>query len=225
MKNIFACVAVCSITATSYILPVFAHESKNDTAFHSQSGQVATDKQHLMAKLAKISQFSATFTQQVIAEDGTELMPSEGKLAVKKPNLVFWHTEQPEETTIVSDGNTLWFYDPFVEQATAYSVNDSIANTPILLLTSTDESLWQDYQVTQTSTDTFVVSSLLPDSRITSLELTFSPDSAELSRFAFTDTTGQKSVIMLLDIDSSSKIASSKFEFTVPEGIYVDDQR
>lgn len=226
MNKIFTTVAVSIMSATAcYSLPLLAADTVEKVKSENQAITISQDKQRLIEKLALISQFSADFNQQVIAEDGTNLMPSSGTLAVKKPNLVFWQTQSPDETTIVSDGDTLWFYDPFVEQATAYSVNDSIANTPILLLTSTDMSQWQNYQVSQTSSDSFAITSLLPDSRITSLDLTFTPNTAKLSSFAFTDATGQKSVITLSNFDSETSIPASQFVFTVPEGIDVDDQR
>ncbi len=44
-----------------------------------------------------------------------------GDLWVKRPNLFNWHMTQPDESVLVSDGKTLWFYNPFVEQATATS--------------------------------------------------------------------------------------------------------
>lgn len=226
MYKKYITLAVSSITAaTLYAPPVLANDQSTDTVTITSEEQNLTDKQRLMNKLAKIAQFSAQFKQQIIAEDGTELMPSTGKLAVKKPNLVYWHTELPEETTIVSDGSTLWFYDPFVEQVTAYSVNDSIANTPILLLTSTDETQWQNYQVSQTSAHSYSIASSLPDSRITALDLTFLADTNKLASFAFTDATGQKSIITLNNLESETSIPASKFKFVVPEGIYIDDQR
>lgn len=36
-----------------------------------------------------------------------------------------WHMTQPDESILVSDGKTLWFYNPFVEQATATWLKDA----------------------------------------------------------------------------------------------------
>lgn len=38
---------------------------------------------------------------------------------MKRPNLFNWHMTSPDESVLVSDGQTLWFYNPFVEQVTA----------------------------------------------------------------------------------------------------------
>ena len=64
-------------------------------------------------------------------------------------------TKSPQETQIIADGKTLWYYDPFVQQVTAQWVKDAVNNTPFVLLTSNDKSHWSQYSVTQNA-DTFV---------------------------------------------------------------------
>ncbi len=180
-------------------------------------------KQALMAKLSKIKTINAKFSQVIVSEDGEVLQEGKGTLAISKPNLVNWHTTEPDETLIVSDGKNLWFYDPFIDQATVYSFNQSIANTPILLLTSEDPTLWDAYQVSQHQPNSYLIHSLDVDSQVKSLELTFNGD--ELSKLSILDSTGQLSHITLIDVDFISKPEASLFEFVVLEGITVDDQR
>ena len=178
-----------------------------------------------MMRLSQSSQFSATFSQQVLDEEKNVLQQSEGKLAVKQPDLVYWHTQQPEESLIVSDGSSLWFYDPFIEQATAYDVKTSIANTPILLLTSTDETLWQQYGIKQLNQDDYTIQSLDTNSRVKTLTLNFETKTNRLASFSILDSTGQLSVVQLSDVDTTTIIADTLFKFTLPEGVYLDDQR
>ncbi len=182
-------------------------------------------KQILMARLAKFDHFSADFSQQVIDEEKNILQQGQGKLAVQKPNLVYWQTEQPEESLIVSDGKTLWFFNPFIEQATAYPVDASVANTPILLLTSTDETLWQQYSISQQGDDDYLIHANDENARVKTLELNFISDSAKLQSFSILDSTGQLSVFKLQNVSLIDEIAASKFTFVVPEGVYLDDQR
>jgi len=182
-------------------------------------------KQILMARLAKFDHFSADFSQQVIDEEKNLLQQGAGKLAVQKPNLVYWQTEQPEESLIVSDGKTLWVFNPFIEQATAYPVDASVANTPILLLTSTDETLWQQYSISQQGDDDYLIHANDENARVKTLELNFITDSAKLQSFSILDSTGQLSVFKLQNVSLIDEIAASKFTFVVPEGVYLDDQR
>jgi outer membrane lipoprotein carrier protein len=182
-------------------------------------------KAKLMAKLAKIEFFSAEFSQKIFDETGNELQQGSGLLSVSKPNLVNWQTTLPDESLIVSDGSNLWFYDPFVEQVSVYSLANAIANTPILLITSNDEKLWRDYNVSQLADNRYLISANNDNARVKSLELTFAEDinNVELSAFNILDATGQLSVITLSN--HNEKPDTSLFTFTVPEGVYLDDQR
>jgi len=185
----------------------------------------AESKAKLMAKLAKIEFFSAEFSQKIFDETGNELQQGSGLLSVSKPNLVNWQTTLPDESLIVSDGSNLWFYDPFVEQVSVYSLANAIANTPILLITSNDEKLWRDYNVSQLADNRYLISANNDNARVKSLELTFAEDvnNVELSAFNILDATGQLSVITLSN--HNEKPDTSLFTFTVPEGVYLDDQR
>ncbi len=73
----------------------------------------------LKSRLDKVSSFHASFTQKVTDGSGNAVQEGRGDLWVKRPNLFNWHMTQPDESVLVSDGKTLWFYNPFVEQATA----------------------------------------------------------------------------------------------------------
>ncbi|MEW6991553.1 outer membrane lipoprotein chaperone LolA [Colwelliaceae bacterium 6441] len=197
----------------------------NKTIQTNDEQTVSFAKQTLMDRLFGFEQFSAAFTQQVIDEEKNIIQEGQGNLAVKKPNLVYWQTTSPEETLIVSDGATLWFYDPFIEQASAYQVNASVADTPILLLTSTDPTLWRKYSVSQSGGDSFLIHSNDANSRVQTLELQFLSGSSTLKQFSLLDSTGQLSLIQLSNVDSTSEIEPSLFQFILPEGSDLDDQR
>lgn len=188
-------------------------------------------KADLMAKLEKIDFFSAKFSQKIFDESGTELQEGSGQLSVSKPNLVNWETKLPDESLIVSDGSNLWFYDPFVEQVSVYTLESAIANTPILLITNNDAKLWQDYNVSQLDDNRYLIEAIKENSRVKSLELAFErSDSTEknnisekLIAFNILDATGQLSIISLSEHDNETN--TDLFSFTVPEGVYLDDQR
>jgi len=190
-------------------------------------------KSTLMAKLANLAYFSANFSQEVHSDSGEILEQSTGKLAISKPNLANWHTIEPDELAIVSDGQDVWFYNPWIEQVSVYSLSAAIAKTPILLLTSKDETLWQQYTVTKAGENTdktnesFVISAKDVNSQIKSLTLIFdlTKESGNLKQFSFLDATGQLSHITLSDFDALNEPETSLFHFVVPEGVQVDDQR
>ena len=220
------------ISATAAIL--FACTSTSSLAFESS----AFDEKHieqikqesksvLMAKLSQLNFFTANFSQQVLSESAELIEQSTGKLAISKPNLANWQVLTPDELSIVSDGDSVWFYNPWIEQVSVYSLSAAIARTPILLLTSKDEALWQEYQVQQEGQDTFIISAIDPNSQIKSLTLVFaqSAQGEQLTQFSFHDATGQVSHIKLTEFDNKQAPAQSLFQFELPQGTQVDDQR
>ncbi|NQY62506.1 MAG: outer membrane lipoprotein chaperone LolA [Alteromonadaceae bacterium] len=190
-------------------------------------------KNKLIKKLNVVDFFSSDFSQVVQDVNGNALQTSSGSLTVKKPNMVYWNTQEPDESLIVSDGKTLWFFNPFIEQVSAYSLKSAIANTPILLLTSDSPQLWQYYfvtekdvtekQVTDINQAVFVIHAKDENSQVKSLELHFNSD--KLSSLIILDATGQISTITLNNIDYKNEPKLSLFQFVLPEGVYLDDQR
>ncbi len=100
-----------------------------------------------------MSSFHASFTQKVTDGSGNAVQDGQGDLWVKRPNLFNWHMTQPDESVLVSDGKTLWFYNPFVEQATATWLKDATSNTPFMLIARNQSSDWQQYNIKQNGDD------------------------------------------------------------------------
>ncbi|MBA6232884.1 MULTISPECIES: outer membrane lipoprotein chaperone LolA [unclassified Colwellia] len=179
----------------------------------------------LIKKLASLEYFTADFKQQVLDAEGNELQNALGTLAVKKPNLVHWNTVEPDETLIVSDGVTLWFFDPFVEQVSAYLLEKALMNTPILLLTSSDPTLWQHYSVSSTDENNYLIHAIDNNAQVKTLELRFKENSHKLDSFTILDATGQLSIFKLSQFDDKHSPDSALFIYEIPEGVQLDDQR
>ena len=154
----------------------------------------------LQNRLNQVTVLSADFAQTVTSVGGKNVQQGSGKLQIKRPNLFRMDTKSPQETQIIADGKTLWYYDPFVQQVTAQWVKDAVNNTPFVLLTSNDKSHWNQYSVTQNA-DTFV-----------------------LKNFSTTEKDGQTNLYVLRNITNQT-LADSLFQFSVPKGVELDDQR
>jgi outer membrane lipoprotein carrier protein len=213
-KKILLTTSVSLLSITS--LPLLV--SAADITLVSQSAKV-----QLMEKLQKIEYFSANFSQKVFDTESVLLQAGQGTIVVSKPNKVHWKTEQPEESLIVSNGETLWLFDPFIEQASAFSLADSVANTPILLLTNQSEAIWSKYSITATEDSVYTIISNDQQSQVTSLIIQFKDN--KILSLVINDATGQKSEITLSASNYTSKPDENLFDFIVPEGIYLDDQR
>lgn len=186
---------------------------------------VSIAKKNLMQKLSELAAFKADFNQQILSEEGQLLQTNKGRLAVSKPNLLYWHISEPDESLIVSDGNTLWFYDPFIEQVTLYSIDNAINNTPVLLLVNSDLNLWQNYAIKQMSDEHFIIQSKDENSQVKSLTLVFNKAGNSLLNFEILDATGQLSRISLSNNQALSADDKKLFQYTPAEGVAIDDQR
>ena len=173
-------------------------------------------------RLNKVSVLSADFAQTVMSANGSNVQQGNGKLRIKRPNLFRMDTKSPQETQIIADGKTLWFYDPFVEQVTANWVKDAVNNTPFVLLTSNDKSHWAQYTVEQKD-DRFVLKPKAKNSNIKQFDIRIDPNGV-LKGFSTIEKDGQSNQYILRNI-TNQNLDGSLFKFTVPKGIELDDQR
>ena len=176
----------------------------------------------LQNRLNKVSVLSADFAQTVMSANGSNVQQGNGKLRIKRPNLFRMDTKSPQETQIIADGKTLWFYDPFVEQVTANWVKDAVNNTPFVLLTSNDKSHWVQYTVEQKD-DRFVLKPKAKNSNIKQFDIRIDQNGV-LKGFSTIEKDGQSNQYILRNI-TNQNLDGSLFKFTVPKGIELDDQR
>lgn len=168
------------------------------------------------------SQYTADFSQVVRSSKGKELQKGEGKFQVKRPNLFRMDTKKPMENQIISDGKTLWFYDPFVSQVTANWVKDAVKDTPFVLLTSNDKVYWDQYDIKQNG-DNFTLKPKSKKSRIKQFDVLINSEGL-LKSFSTIERDGQSNLYSLRNI-SNGAINDDVFKFNLPKGVELDDQR
>ncbi|WP_434339859.1 outer membrane lipoprotein chaperone LolA [Motilimonas cestriensis] len=179
--------------------------------------------QDLQQKLHKVSQFSANFSQQVLDLDGKVIQEASGELNVAHPDKFRWQVLMPDEELVLSNGNTVWVYSPFVEQVTLLDQADAVAGTPFLLLASTDKAVWQQYEVVAKQQE-FVIKPKDEQASIAEFTMKFNQKD-QLIGFSIKERQGQTSQFVLTEFNSKNTFKGSDFEFVIPEGVEVDDQR
>lgn len=186
----------------------------------------ATDRDALIERLAGLSTLQAEFSQQVTDPAGELVQQLHGRMALARPNYLYWQTDAPDETLMVADGSNLWYYNPFVEQVTVYQQTDAMEQSPLLLLLDADAQAWSHYTVKQEG-DSFALQPKPSADSQQSLQLMFAEDSnsARLERIILDDGQGQISTIDLENIQLNQAVERGLFEFNLPEGVDLDDQR
>ena len=79
-----------------------------------------------------------TFTQSVVSSAGRKPKQSGGIFALQRPGKFRWSYEQPYPQLLVSDGQTLWSWDPELKQLVVKKLGQSLSGSPAALLSGGD---------------------------------------------------------------------------------------
>lgn len=189
------------------------------------SGQsFADDSEALQQQLAAIKSFKAQFSQQVTDSQGEAIMQGEGNIALQQPMMIRWQQQSPDDTLFVSNGDKTYYFDSFAEQVTIMNTHSLIDSTPFVLLTSKDPEQWAKYQVVATEAGFSVTPNKGVESQVEKLDISFNAKEQGLTSLTVLDTSGQQSLFTFKDAKVNEALAAQTFEFTIPEGVEVDDQ-
>ena len=189
------------------------------------SGQsFADDSEALQQQLAAIKSFKAQFSQQVTDSQGEAIMQGEGNIALQQPMMIRWQQQSPDDTLFVSNGDKTYYFDSFAEQVTIMNTHSLIDSTPFVLLTSKDPEQWAKYQVVATDAGFSVTPNKGVESQVEKLDISFNAQEQGLASLTVLDTSGQQSLFTFKEAKVNEALAAQTFEFTIPEGVEVDDQ-
>ncbi|TMP47915.1 MULTISPECIES: outer membrane lipoprotein chaperone LolA [unclassified Pseudoalteromonas] len=189
------------------------------------SGQsFADDSEALQQQLAAIKSFKAEFSQQVTDSQGEAIMQGEGNIALQQPMMIRWQQQSPDDTLFVSNGDKTYYFDSFAEQVTIMNTHSLIDSTPFVLLTSKDPEQWAKYQVVATDAGFSVTPNKGVESQVEKLDISFNAQEQGLASLTVLDTSGQQSLFTFKEAKVNEELATQTFEFTIPEGVEVDDQ-
>ena len=188
-------------------------------SFNIQTGGNAEDIQQLRNLLQPISSLSAQFKQQVTDADGFQLQQSEGLFQVAQPNNLRWIVEQPMPQQVISNGLTLWLYDPDLEQVIVKPFDASIESTPAILFSGDLTRLDSAYFIRQLSPDVFQLTPEQEGSLFSELQIIF-VDQLPAS-ISLTDSLEQVTRITFSDVRLNPSLPAALFEFEIPGDIDV----
>ncbi|ACQ67524.1 outer membrane lipoprotein carrier protein LolA [Candidatus Williamhamiltonella defendens] len=181
---------------------------------------LADPQKDLQQRLNESKNFYAHFLQKVSRLDGTVIQEARGELWLKHPNLFDLHM-MPDESRLISDGETLWFYNPMLEQVTANWLKNAVGNTPFMLIAYHDPKNWEKYQVEQKG-DTFQLIPKIQTGDFKQFSINITPEGI-INSFRVLEENQISEYVF--QNQSKKPIASSKFTFTVPLKVTLDDQR
>ena len=181
--------------------------------------------EELTQRLTTLNTLEAEFTQLARDAAGRDIQSIPGTLALARPNLMRWETQDPIPQLIVSDGDSLWTYDRDLEQVTRDPVSVLADSPAALLLNLKGQALAEQYFVEELQrAGDKVVYQLMPndDSLYQTLVLEFLGE-MPLS-VGVIDTLDQQTRITLRNVRLNQPTTTA-FDFTLPAGVDLLDNR
>ena len=184
-----------------------------------QAGGTPEDIKSLRALLQPITSLSANFSQRITDAEGFDLEVSEGLFEVSQPAKLRWHITQPMPQQIVSDGSTLWIFDPDLEQVIIQPFNQDIAATPAILFSGDLDQLDKAYLIEKESEGRFKLTPERAGSLFRSMQITFVDQRP--TRIALTDNLDQTTSIDFSQLKINPPLSADQFVFQIPDGVDV----
>ena len=183
-------------------------------------------KLELIERLESYQTITANFEQRTYNDDSTSVDVATGDFQIAKPMKFTWIVNRPYEQKVISDGTTLWVYDPDLDQATHQQISDDIEQSPAMILSQPRRVLADQYDVQLAKNDQLTIYRLTPRNPETvfdDLTLIFNQENA-IDEIRIKDSLGQETVVQFSNVQYDQKIDDSAFIFTPPPGTDVFEQ-
>ena len=179
----------------------------------------------LQAKYESVRDFSADFEHTYAGGVLRSVLVERGTVQIKKPGMMRWNYNWPEEKVFVSDGSSLYSYIPFDRQVIVGKLpSDDRASTPVLFLAgrgnlSTDFTAAYD-ELETAPPDTWIIR-LTPtgeDVEYSHLVLGIDRRSLSITQLRETDYQGAVSTFTFTALKENEGFPDSLFTFEIPRG-------
>ena len=164
-------------------------------------------------------------TQQVtLGSSGGGSLESSGEVVFAKPGRMRWSYEAPAPSLVVSDGKTLWIYDPTAREVQQLPLGPDFLSVAAVQFLLGEGRLLDEFTVSAKDCGAPEVQlALVPrrDSQYERLELCVDPKSGAVRETTVVDLLGNRTTIELREQRSNAKPDPSLFRFVPPAGTRV----
>ena len=182
----------------------------------------------LQARYETVSDLRAHFTQSTRPAHLGTIVPdpvtSHGHMVVAKPAKMRWVYEKPEASVVVSDGESLWIYDPAFGEAQRLPVSEGFLSGAAVQFLLGEGDLRRDFEITLVGCDDDRAElELVPREPATyeKLRIVADPRTGALSRTQINDLLGNITVLELSQLEINQNPDPEVFRFVPPEGVSV----
>jgi outer membrane lipoprotein carrier protein len=211
------------------ILLVLGLLLSSTAAYSGHKESIDTVVGKIQKKYQEIADFHADFTQEATVKALNKVQKSDGEVWFKKPGKMRWNYYEPFKDEIVSDGNTLWFYNEEDKQVIE-SALDSVSGTETTsTLLSGLGSIKNLYKTSFSDSKEFQSDgNYLIDLRpkvegedYNKVTLSINKNTMMVDTIYLYDPFGNLTKVKLKDIQVDKGVSDSLFDFKVPSGVEV----
>ena len=185
--------------------------------FYLHPSYVAAAQTNFLEYLRGIDSFQSDFVEHRYSEAGRLIVSVEGTCKVMRPGMFRWHyLDTNEEQLVISDGITLWVYEPDLEQVFVRQ-GHSAENSTILKIFGVDDGSDQQYAVEQLSSANWFRLRLGSDDSILSVDVEYIDTIIKSVRSI--DPSGFSTVIEFVNPKTNPRLKASDFQFVPPSDI------
>lgn len=191
----------------------------------------------VQAYYESVQDLSARFrqtTQSVTLGSGSGgTLEATGKVVFAKPGRMRWAYETPEPSLVVSDGATLWLYDPGTEEAQRMRVTGDFLSGAAIQFLLGEGDLEREFEISSADcrepasddAPARVGLELLPraPAHYEKLHLVVDPASGRVLETTVVDLFGNRTRVELREVEVDRRPEPGVFRFDPPEGVRVID--
>lgn len=192
----------------------------------SATGQEVLNE--IQSRYEKTNDFEANFTQEYLGKVMKQANKGEGKVYFKKRGMMRWDYTVPNQK-LISDGHTLWYYQPEEKQVLVSDVSKVLKEKTPLAFLAGEGNLGRDFNLLNVSEsvsqkeDRYVVelAPREPLATLSKLVLNVDKKTYVILQADVVDELGNVTRTRFIDTRTNVGLANSLFQFTIPPGTEV----
>jgi len=163
--------------------------------------------------------FTAKFNEE-IATVGAPKRQRQGTVSFRKPGRMRWEFEDPEKQTIVSDGETVYSYDPDLNQVVETPLKQALKSSSATSFLLGIGNINHDFKARFVTPQTAGQIDLILDAKTGGykIEIGLDPKTYNLITLTLFDQLGDTTKIDFSDIHDNVELPDSTFAFNAPPG-------
>lgn len=196
----------------------------NDAPAARSESSPGSNAERLTGLLEDLTTFKADVRQLITESSGGVLEESDILFMLRRPHGFYWETLAPFPELIVTDGQSLWNYQPDLLQLTIEDWDPAESELSAQLLSGETHTIAEEYLIDAVAVDSggweFVLRPLDPASLYERVMLYFSDDMLE--SILLVNTNGQRTLWEFFNREANQPLDESVFTFEPPDDEFLD---